>query len=153
MKIMFYGYFIFFVISCSTSQKDKSEINFNAKTSKGITVNIDLIATDMASLDSRIRAKLIRKEKIKDLRKINTEFYLQKVEKYKDPSESEYIDYLKAEDIEIVTKGKGSNFVLCTRSRKLQFVLCDKANSAMIDFIGHELSIDLQLKVDALLLN
>lgn len=153
MKIMFYGYFIFFVISCSTSQSDKSEINFNAKTAKEITVNIDLIATDMASLDSRIRAKLIRKEKFKDLSKINTEFYLQKVNEYKDPSESEYIDYLNVEDIEVVTKGKGLNFALCTRSRKLQFVLCDKANSSMIDFVSHELSLDLKLKVDSLLLN
>ena len=151
MKKIIYIYSTFLIVSCASFKEEKSTVNFEAKTVKEININIDSITTDMAALDSRIRAKLIRSEKIKDLSIINNHFYLAKIDKYNDPSEREYVDYIKSESTEFVIKGKGLNFAICTRNLKLHFVFCDRADTSIVDDISEDLSADLNLKVDQLL--
>lgn len=151
MKNLIYVYSILLLVSCSSFKEEKSDVNFEAKTVKEISVNIDLIATDMAALDSRIRAKLIRSEKIKDLSIIDNHFYLARVDKYNDPSEREYVDYIKSDSTEFVIKGKGLNFAICARNLKLRFVLCDRADTSIVDDISEDISVDLNFKVDQLL--
>lgn len=151
MKNLIYVYSILLLVSCSSFKEEKSDVDFEAKTVKEISVNIDLITTDMAALDSRIRAKLIRSEKIKDLSIINNHFYLLRIDEYNDPSEKEYVDYIKSESTEFVIKGKGLNFAICTRNLKLRFVLCDRADTSIVDDISEDISADLNLKVDQLL--
>lgn len=151
MKNLIYIYSTLLLVSCSSFKEEKSDVNFETKTVKEISVNIDLITTDMAALDSRIRAKLIRSEKIKDLSIVNNHFYLARIDKYSDPSEREYVDYIKSESTEFVIKGKGLNFAICTRNLKLRFVLCDRADTSIVDDISEDISVDLSLKVDQLL--
>lgn len=132
-----------FTTSCSLFDKDETSID----------TNVDLVSTDMASVNYRMRPKLIRKEKAKDFNELSKEIYLSKVEQYHDPSEKEYLDYLSHKSTKVLVKGKDRNFAVCTKNKTMKFILCDSATSSFIDFVSKDMTIDLDQRLTDLLSN
>jgi hypothetical protein len=147
MKIIFLS-ILLILNSCSAFKKDKDVSVSNAKS---VDVNIDLIATDMASLNYLIRPKLIRKEKIRDFSLMTSAFYRQKVSVYNDASEVDYVEFLTLKTTTLEVRGKDMNFAACVKNIDLKFILCDSAKTSFIDFVSKDLSVDMNEKINDLL--
>lgn len=116
-------------------------------------ISIDEITTDMIALNGRIRAKLLRNERLTNLNDLKIEMYLTRVDQYADPSEKEFQEYIKDKDIQVEVVGLDKNFVVCSRLASLARSICDSAETPSIDLISEDLSFDLKNKVKELLIN
>ena len=97
--------------------------------------SLDKIITDMGDFNKRIRGKLYRGEFKKDLRKLNKDNYIFILNKYKEPSEVDYVEFFEDYGPEIILVSKKKNFLLCIKSKKAMVTLCDIANTYGVDVI------------------
>lgn len=142
---------IFILISCSLNNEQGSNFNKGSISTSDREENRNLIGIDMMNFDSRVRAKLIREEKISDFSSFSANQYIKKLHQYKIPSEQEYVDFISSKDIEIEISGKNKVFALCTRSKAAKLVFCDRADTARLEFSDTHMDLNLKEKVQELL--
>lgn len=133
--------FLLLIASCSFTGEMDGLSDKDLKKREGA------IGFDMMGLNSRMRAALIGKEKYKDFNGFTSDVYLTKIIQYKVPSDTEYIEYMSAKDIQIVLVGKDKKFTICTKSVKAHLVFCDDAYSDELEFHSTDTNIDLNEKI------
>lgn len=133
--------FLLLIVSCSfTGEMD-------GLSEKDLTEREGAVGFDMMGLNSRMRAALIGKEKYKDFNGFTSDVYLRKMSQYKIPSDTEYIEYMSAKDIQIVLIGKDMKFTICTKSVEVHLVFCDDAYTEELEFHSTDINIDLNEKI------
>ena len=134
-------------VACTISPEQDSKLNDEIKSVKDLEENRNMIAIDMSNFNTRIRAKLVREEKVLDFGKFSAEEYVAKLHQHFVPSEQEYVEFIAKKDIEIEFGGKSKVFVVCTRSKAAKLIFCDRADTAAPEFSDTRLDWDLNEKV------
>jgi hypothetical protein len=138
---------LFFLFSCTFSEENASTLNTDVHNANDLEENRNQVATDMANLNSRMRARLIRDERYQDFASFTSNEYLKSTQKYQIPSDREYMSYLSSGDLQIVMAGKGKVFIVCSKSIKQRLVFCDRSDTAMPEYSNTDTGIDLNKKI------
>lgn len=136
-------FIILLLSSCSTKKPDV----FGDLVSSTDNTKRNEIGIDMWSLDSRMRARLLRYEKYNDFSGFDSLTYLQKAKKHKLGAEAEYIEFLESEDLEVLVIGHKMSFTVCTQSKKQRLTFCDKADTQVLEFSDNNGRHDLNKKI------
>ncbi|MBI2519509.1 MAG: hypothetical protein HYV97_03805 [Bdellovibrio sp.] len=129
---------ILIVISCTSLSHKISE------------QDITEIRTDMAAANKRLRGYLSRKVMNNDLTNISMTIYLQELNKNLDPSEKEYMDFIKKYSPDWAILGRKAHFSICFHAKAAKLAMCDKTETNEIDFVDTEGTTNIQEKIHEL---
>lgn len=138
MKIIYLLIFVIISSCCLT------KVNHN---------DLEDIKTDMAHINNVILGKIrANKEPIR-LNQLDSMSYLDLIQKYKQDSDKEFVEFYKRYDPEVVFKSSTKDFGMCLRSKAAKVFLCDDAFTGSIDIPISDIrntSFDLEQKLSEL---